>query len=103
LGGVERRPGAQGGHRRGQSQNAGHGTISSPRDSAWLIQAVDTTIAITGIIGIGPGIALGDIVDTVPLFNLSALLYAAAGVVTLSYLRGVVSPPAATGDQETSG
>jgi MFS family permease len=67
-----------------------------------IFGAVDTTIALMGIVGIGIGSALGDVVGIVPLYNLSALLYAAAGLVALRYLRGVVSPHSATGDRVTA-
>jgi hypothetical protein len=40
-----------------------------------------------GIAGIGIGSSLGDVVGIVPLYNLSALLYIAAGVIALVQLR----------------
>jgi len=66
-----------------------------------IFGAVDTTVALTGIIGIGLGSGLGDVVGIVPLLNLSALLYVTAGIVALSTLRGVVALRATSGDQIT--
>lgn len=64
-----------------------------------IFGAVDTTIALMGIIGIGLGSGLGDVVGIVPLYNLSALLYVTAGIVALISLRGVVAPQVATGNR----
>ena len=47
-----------------------------------------TTTSLKAITGIGIGSALGDVFGIVPLYNLSAVHYAAAGLVDLSYLRG---------------
>lgn len=54
-----------------------------------IFGAVGTTTSLMALIGIGLGSALGDVVGIVPLFNLSALLYAGAGVLALALLQAV--------------
>ncbi len=52
-----------------------------------LFGAVGATASLMGLLGVGLGSVLGQIVGLVPVFNLSALLYAAAGVIALLLLQ----------------
>ncbi len=65
---------------------------SEDRFRGRIFGAVDTTIALMGIVGIGLGSFLGDVVGIVPLYNLSALLYIAAGAVALVHLQSLRTP-----------
>jgi MFS family permease len=63
-----------------------------------LLGAVGTTTSLMGLFGIGVGSVLGEAIGIVPLFNLSALLYAAAGVLALILFRSVVKTRIAAAD-----
>lgn len=63
-----------------------------------LLGAVGTITSLMGLFGIGLGSVLGEAIGIVPLFNSSALLYTAAGVLALLLFRSVLKPRIAAAD-----
>lgn len=55
-----------------------------------ILGAVGTVSSLMALLGIGLGSLLGEVVGIVPMYNLSALLYAGAGVLALILFRSVM-------------
>jgi predicted MFS family arabinose efflux permease len=70
-------------------------TAPEDRYRGRVFGAVGTTTSLVSIVGFGAGSALGDVVGVVPLLNLAAVLYVAAGALALLRLRSVAALRAA--------
>jgi MFS family permease len=75
-------------------------TAAEDRFRGRVFGAVGTTTSLMAIAGTGLGSALGDVVGIVPLYNLAALLYGAAGVLALLRLRAASAGGAPLRDRE---